>query len=438
MLLQNKLIPICLSARIASSWTFPMIPSSTSKVLSNKSKTGRTLSYHLSNTFVPKYGASSRLLSTSSDTKGSAFDAASTVLIGFGCPLRSMGWYHAHQLLQKNLCPSASLDYVVEPWYMTEAGKQTPGWDEFDAFRKETEEKEGILFFGKVSEVPPPKEADSPRMAIISTRTADMPKHFSECIKIGCKTIYLEKPGAPTVPELEAMRDEAAEAGVSVFMGFNKNVAKFSTKTMEFASKTPGSQITFVHNNAYENTLESLGECFERCAEGMLKNMAIHELALLVTFYDVSVENIEEVVADKEYSSCQTLVGPSGESFTDFDKIKFAITTKKGITINVQADRCGGDDSVGIVTDVDGNVLFEYSMPDDEEREDIIPSLEKQLPGAMPYFYVQHPDYITLKERVAKYCADGTPAHGVASIDVALETLKVAEYLTPILQKQLT
>ena len=32
-----------------------------------------------------------------------------------------------------------------------------------------------------------------------------------------------------------------------------------------------------------------LGECFERNAEGMLKNMTIHEIALLVSFYDVSV-----------------------------------------------------------------------------------------------------------------------------------------------------
>jgi MFS superfamily sulfate permease-like transporter len=41
-------------------------------------------------------------------------------------------------------------------------------------------------------------------------------------------------------------------------------------------------------NNPYENTLASLGECFERNAEGMLKNMAIHELALPVSFYEVS------------------------------------------------------------------------------------------------------------------------------------------------------
>ena len=41
----------------------------------------------------------------------------------------------------------------------------------------------------------------------------------------------------------------------------------------------------------------------QRNVEGMLKNMAIHELALLVSFYDASVDNIESVTADREFSS---------------------------------------------------------------------------------------------------------------------------------------
>ena len=32
---------------------------------------------------------------------------------------------------------------------------------------------------------------------------------------------------------------------------------------------------------------------------------------------------------------------------------------------------------------------------------------------------------------------DGTKPEGVATIDIAIDTLKVAEYLTPILQEQL-
>ena len=119
------------------------------------------------------------------------------------------------------------------------------------------------------------------------------------------------------------------------------------------------------------------------------------------------------------------------------DKLKFTIKTKDGAQVSVAADRCGGDDSVGIVEDKDsGKETFRYSMPDEEDVKNI-PNLEKRYPGAMPYFYVQDPDYAALKERIAKNCFDGTPAEGVATIDVAVETLKVAEYLTPLLQKQL-
>jgi hypothetical protein len=168
----------------------------------------------------------------------------------------------------------------------------------------------------------------------------------------------------------------------------------------------------------------------------MLKNMAIHELALLVSFYDVSVDNIAEASADKDFSSMQTLKGPSGKDFTDFDKIKFTIKTKTGNTVSVAADRCGGTDSYATVTDSNGEEVFRYYMPDDEDKVHV-KELEAKYPTAMPYFFTQDPDYIIVKERVAKHTVDGEPAEGVATIGVAVETLKVAEYLVPILQEQL-
>jgi hypothetical protein len=164
--------------------------------------------------------------------------------------------------------------------------------------------------------------------------------------------------------------------------------------------------------------------------------MAIHELALLVSFYDVTVDNILSVSADKDFSSCQTLPGPSGKEFTDFDKIKFTVTTKNGKKVSVSADRCGGDVSWATVTDPTGEEVFRYYMPD-EEDEAMVTSLRARFPDAMPYFLPQHPDYITVKERVADLCANGGEAEGIATIDIAVETLKVAEYLTPELTRQL-
>ncbi|KAL3904756.1 MAG: hypothetical protein SGILL_009946 [Bacillariaceae sp.] len=328
----------------------------------------------------------------------------------------------------------AKLCFIVEPWFMG-AGAEGPGGPEFTEFQKETEEKEGIQFFKSMGELPPVADGKN-RLALISGRTADNPRLLTECIANGCSTVYLEKPGAPTVAELAAMRDEAKAAGITVLMGYNKNVCKYVSKAREYADSHDGSHITLVSNNAYENTPESLGECFERNREGMLKNMAIHELALLVSFFDVSVDTIEKCEADKEFSSCQTLKGPSGKDYTDFDKIKFTITTKSGKSVSVQADRCGGDVSWAKV-DMDGKEVFRHSMPDEEDKANVT-VLQKEYPGAMPYFFSQDPDYITVKERVASHCANGTEATGIATIDIAVETLRVAEYLTPTLQEQLS
>merc|ERR1712241_592921 len=164
--------------------------------------------------------------------------------------------------------------------------------------------------------------------------------------------------------------------------------------------------------------------------------MAIHELALLASFYDVTVDNIASVSVDKSFSSLQTLKGPSGKAFTDFDKAKSTIKTKTGKEVSVQADRCGGDTSYAMVSNKAGKELFRHSMPDAEDQANVS-VLEKKYPGAMPYFFSQDPDYVTVKERVAKFCATGEEAKGIATIDVACETLRVAEYLVPVLQKQL-
>ena len=329
-------------------------------------------------------------------------------------------------------CPHASLDYIVEPWFLG-AGSDSPAGQEFQEFRADAEAKYGTKFAVSLDELPPPA---APRLALISGRTADNPRLLSEAIKKGAKCVYLEKPGAPTVAELESMAKEAEAAGVEVLMGYNKNVAKYVRKTREFAATVPDSHVTFVTNNAYENTPESLGECFERNAEGMLKNMAIHELALLATFYDVTVDNIESVEADKEFSSMQTLPGPSGKEFTDFDKVRFTIKTKTGNEVTVQTDRCGGSDSYATVQDASGKETFRYYMPDDEDKIHV-KELQEKYPTAMPYFFTQDPDYITVKERVAKHTVDGQPAEGIATIGIAIEALKLAEYLTPVLQEQL-
>jgi len=358
-------------------------------------------------------------------------DQAEVILVGCGCPLRGMGWYHAVQMLAGE-CPSAKLCHIVEPWFLG-PGSEGPGGPEFAEFQTKTE---GVQFHKSMADVPAKAEG-AKRLALISGRTGDNPRLLGESIAAGCSVIYLEKPGAPTVAELEAMKKEAADANVQICMGYNKNVCKYVRNAREFASKTEGSHVTFVSNNTYENNAASLGECFERNAEGMLKNMAIHELALLASFYDVTVDNIDSVKVDKEFSSCQTLEGPSKKEFTDFDRVKFTIKTKSGKEVSVQADRCGGPTSYAMVSDADGKELFRHSMPDEEDEANVS-VLEAKYPGAMPYFFSQDPDYVTVKERVGKLCATGEEAKDIATIDIAIAALSVAEYLTPLMQNELS
>ena len=73
-----------------------------------------------------------------------------------------------------------------------------------------------------------------------------------------------------------------------------------------------------------------------------------------------------------------------------------------------------------------------------------IAALEKASPGYMPYFYLQDADYLMLKKRICQHILRGPGGpggpggpKGVATLDIGIDTLELAEYLTPLLKKQL-
>ena len=228
------------------------------------------------------------------------------------------------------------------------------------------------------------------------------------------------------VAAMASSRDRVRSA-----QGFNKNVTAYVTKGREALAKVPGGDFTLVHHNAYK--ADELGECFERNAEGMLKNMAIHELALAATFYGVTADSIADVSVDAANSESLTL-----GDFTDFSKVDFTITTNAGKKVSIFADRCGGNGCEAVVRDADGNEVFKSTLPDAEIAAEMAAN-EAAHPDWMPYFFLQERDYRTLKNLCAAHVGAREPGgpDGVATIEIAIEALKLAEYLTPELEKQL-
>ena len=148
--------------------------------------------------------------------------------------------------------------------------------DDFQSFRFEAEAA-GVSFHSTMAELP---RADGPgNVALISARTADCPALTKQAVDAGYSTIYLEKPGAATLEELQDLAAHAKANGAEVFMGYNKNVAKYAADAISFAADLPEPPVIyFSHNNTF--TQDELPQCFETNNEGILKNMAVHELCM--------------------------------------------------------------------------------------------------------------------------------------------------------------
>jgi len=362
------------------------------------------------------------------------------VIIGFGAPLRSMGWYHAKNVVDGEV-PNAAVTDIVEPWLLG-GGKDSADGAAFLGWAAQHPE---INFHASIAALPPPAE---PRLAVIAARAADCPRLFREVLEtpsVQCSHVFLEKPGAASVGELEGMASLARIKGVGVSMGYNKNVTQYVAEARRHENQAgAGAVTTFTHANSY--TEAELPECFERNSEGMLKNMAIHELALLVSYYGVRADNIRSVELDHERTRCLTLSGPEGgASYTDFASAGFKITTTDGTQAGVFADRTAGSYSEATVVASDGSSAT-FKTPDaallarvEEMRSEL---------DCMDYFLLHRDDYIKLKDRCVRHVLAGAAGaamchhtrspEGVASIEVGVQALRLAELLTPQLIKSAT
>jgi len=346
------------------------------------------------------------------------------VVVACGAPKRGMGWYHCLQLLQGRV-QDATLTDIVEPFFLG-AGKDSAMGKEFAEWAA-TAAAKGVALHSSVAEMP---QSTGPKLAMICGRTADNPKLLREVIDRGCTHVYLEKPGAPTVKELQEMAAYAKAKNVPIFMGYNRNFSKYIRLANDFLaspSAPQGCALTLGRNDCF-NTPESLDECFERNAEGMVKNMLCHEILTLVTYNGLTVDSIAEVVADQAYTHQETRNG-----ITDFSRIGCTIKTKSGQKFILWGDRSDGEYSEAVVTKV-GMEAFKSVRPCPEivakQAE-----LEKATPGCMPYFYFQDGEYLDLKQAVVDHIfhgRDGTP-EGVASPETAIEGLKICDVVTEAL-----
>jgi len=360
--------------------------------------------------------------------KGKTLDV---VVVGCGLPKRGMGWYHLTQLLEMD---DVNTPGVVEPFFENKklCASPPPAWTELVNSLKEDD----IPCTDSVSKLP---RFTKDTLCLIAGRTSDNPGLFKGCVDHGAKFIYLEKPGAPSVAELQEMADYAEAKGVKVYLGYNKNVTPYVQKALTKSKSTKGAHVQFVHNNSYD--INELPECFSRNAEGMMKNMAIHELALLVSFFGVTVDTIAEfkVHMDKDVTESLTVwvpgtAMPNAKYITDFSRVSFTVTTKDGKSVSVAANRCGGNVSHASVKDESGKEVAKFEFPDADTQSKVDEQCAAD-PEMMPYFFVQSDDYHVLKDRVVKSALTGGEAEGVATIQVAIEALKLAEHVKEELTK---
>ena len=290
-----------------------------------------------------------------------------------------------------------------------------------------------MAFHASISEALFAGVTEGPKIVLIAGRTPDNPGFFKQALACGATHILLEKPGAPTVALLEEMAALAKAKGVPVFMGFIKNIATYVEEALAAAEKTTGkTQVKLVSRNDYKSDEASLGECFSRNSEGMLKNMAIHELALAAQFFGMRADNIVDVSLDAAGSECLTL-----GDFTDFSRIDFTLTNDKGAQVRISSDRCSGSGCCSVVTDADGAVVYEKEMVEGERATQVAARMAAH-PDWFSYLITQEFEYAKLKQMCSEHATAGTLPPGVSTIEIAIEALKLAEYLTPLIKAKLS
>ena len=331
------------------------------------------------------------------------------------------------------------------------AGKGKPGSEGFEAVMKENP---SISFYASVEELPH-CEIGSPHLFLIAGRTVDAQALFVAAIAKGATHVYMEKPGATSAEQLSEMRDLAAEQGVAVVVGYNKNVAEYSRDALAALRKASGAgadggrqpRVTLEHCNEFTPGEGLVAFMRGPGGEGMLHNMCCHELALATTLFGVTCARVRKVVLEPESSKLIALDSDSGSGGrADWQKLAFWLELAPATTppplggvhverLHFSADRCGGNFSRIRLTDEEG-VVSDFRLPSAEHEEWVLAeqARDKEI---RPYFLQQAPDYKRLKGDFVAHILSGAKGipEGVVGLDGAIEALKLADLLKPTLEQ---
>ena len=380
------------------------------------------------------------------------------ILVCCGEPKKSMGWFHLTQLLTRT---DVLVSAVVEPWFLGK-GCKAPGAEKFQELR---EANASIQFCATMDELKPRAADAAPRLVLIAGRTCDAPTLFAAALEKGATHIYVEKPGAESAVALMKMREQASSRGVAVVVGYNKNVAKYACDALAELEAAGGRGavaaapplVALEHCNDFSPG-DGLVEFLRGPGgEGMLHNMCCHELALAATRFGVTCERIERVSLVADRSELLDL----GDGRWDWSRVAFKLDLKPAAgtapagqvaveEITFLADRCGGNFSRLLVTlpaaTTPGAAAepAEPAEPDqrafrlpDPELERWIAEEQARDPEIRPYFLQQAADYSKLKGAFVEHILAGESGipDGVVGLDGAIEALRLADLLKPIIQK---
>jgi hypothetical protein len=142
--------------------------------------------------------------------------------------------------------------------------------------------------------------------------------------------------------------------------------------------------------------------------------------------------NVVDVRLEAEGCEVATLGG-----ITDLVKVDMTLVSSSGKTLRIVADRCATNGCSAIVRELrSGSELYRADMCGGP-RQVACAKRQAAHPDWISYLLSQEVEYAQLKQTCAWHAVAGSVPPGVASIETAIEALKLAEFLTPLITAKL-